>query len=69
MKVLHGLVDRIDLPEGPPRHTQLATQSLDHLIMVRWCGGGKWEGDSSQIKRTISVGWLFVQEFCSGGRC
>ena len=31
MQVLHSLVDGINLPVGPPRHSKLPAQSLDHL--------------------------------------
>ena len=31
LQVLHGFVDRVDLPEGPSRHAQLTAEPLDHL--------------------------------------
>lgn len=56
MEVLHGLVDGIDLPKGPPRHTQLATQSLDHLTEYKQyiestaVAGTVWVGGRARVR-------------------
>lgn len=35
MQVLHRLVDGVYLPVRPPRHSELATESFDHLNMTK----------------------------------